>query len=193
MWRAVETYDSTKEASLDTWINFLLRRECSLIVEDHYNRVPRDGDGDPIPILSLTPSFDPDDDESWVLNIEDPCSTYDIEAVEGNEWFKRNAHLIFRVLNKHGAIDEVKAFAMILSGKYSSDKEIAKVMHVNWAKVGEVRLKAKLVFALMENIPLSRFTKDKNAEKVFKRIKSRLRPYLKQPTALTGVSSRLTL
>jgi len=181
MWSAIETYDPKWETKLSTWINFKLKRECSLIVQDHYNKVPRDGEGNPIAILSLTPEFDPENEDNWALNIEDPHATDGIDLVDGMEWFKRNTELIYKVLKPDGAIDEVEAFTMMMSDEYASDKEIARVLNVNWAKVGEVRMKAKIVFSIMEGIPLESFTRDKNAVKVYRRIRHLLRSHIRKP------------
>lgn len=186
LWRAIEKYErgrrgakAKKDAELHTWITKLLKQECSLIVEAHYNKVPRDGEGHPMPLQSLRVVYDTDNpDEENVMDVEDPRAEMAFDELADDEWFRKNVSLIFKVLKNKKSINEKLAFAMLLSGRYESDREIAEILDVNFAKVGEVRFKAKLVFALIEGIPIDTFTTAQNAEKMAVRMRHLLRSYV---------------
>lgn len=179
LWRAVEQYEEGKGAKLNTWITNILKQECSLLVQAHYHKVPRDKEGNPLHLLRLqTVPLWEDEERDKSIVVEDPAAAAAFDMIAETDWFKRDVRLIFKVLRKKKSIDEKKAFAMILSGKYASDREIADLLEVNFAKVGEVRFKAKLVFALLEGIPIETFTNAQNAEKLAKRLRHLLRPYV---------------
>lgn len=140
----------------------------------------------PIPLVGR----DEEGKESY-LDITDPNAEAAYEEVAAGPWFNRNTELVFRVLqNKEKVVDgkrvglnEPKAFSMILSGKYGSDKEIAELLgetpeSINFAKVGEVRFKAKIVFAIMERMSISSFTQARNAIPMAKRLRALLKPYV---------------
>lgn len=223
LWRAVEQYEEDKGAKLNTWITNILKQECSLIVEAHYNKLPRSYatcavcelgeepkvvrkkdltrhieqehemsvreyrelypdssvEGNPMPLMRLqTVPLWEDEEQDKSIVVEDPTAAAAFDMIAETDWFKRDVRLIFKVLQKKKSINEKQAFAMILSGKYASDREIADRLKVNFAKVGEVRFKAKLVFALLEGIPIETFTNAQNAEKLAKRLRHLLRPYV---------------
>lgn len=215
LWTAIDKYQTGRGAELHTWITNLLKQECSLIVEAHYNKVPRGYvtcaicgihrkdlsrhvedvhemsvdeyrelysdsrlEGIIMPLLPLTVVYDAEAPDEEGLDIEDPGAETAFDEVADNEWFRRNTDLIFKVLQKKQSINEKLAFAMILSGRYESDREIAEVLDVNFAKVGEVRMKAKIVFAILEDIPIENFTNAQNAKKIAKRMRHLLRPHV---------------
>lgn len=177
MWKAIEKYEEGRGTALNTWITKLLRQRCRLITQAHYNKQPRDAEGRvqiPLPLHRLQ-----EDGQDWFLDIEDPRAEAAFDVPIEQEWFDQNVDLVFKVLEHKKSIDEPRAFQMILSGGYKTDREIGDILGVNFAKVGEVRFKAKVVFALALGIPTDKFTHAKNAEKIAKRLRTRLRPYLK--------------
>lgn len=180
MWHAIEKYEEGHGATLDTWITKLLRQECKLITQAHYHKVPRDAEGHPIPLLPLVAQYE-DSDTELFLDIEDPEAQYQFDKIFEDSWFTDNVYAVFQVLKKKKALNEKLAFAMILSGQYKNDREIAEVLKVNFAKIAEVRFKAKIVFAILEGIPLDQFTKAQNAEQIAKRIKQQLNCMQKGP------------
>lgn len=178
-----------KEAQLDTWITKLLRQKCSLIVQEHYNKVPRDAEGTarhPIPLITQV-----GEDGELVFDIEDPTAEEAFAMIAAEDWFRYNVSLIYSVLEVRDSIDERRTFAMILSSKYSSDREIAEELGLNFAKVGEVRFKAKLIFALLEHIPIESFTRAQNAESLTKRLRRLIKLQENQPP-ITEPSGPLT-
>jgi len=172
LWQAIEKYDESRGTKLDSWITGLLRQECSLLTQAHYNKQNRGPDGRVLLHIPLTGTLE--DNEGEALDIEDPGALYAFDAVAELEWFRLHTELIFKVLQTKPSLDEKRVFEMLLSGQYESDREIADELEVNFAKVGEVRFKAKLVLAIMEQIPLSTVTKAKNVERVAHRLRAAL-------------------
>lgn len=256
IWDAISKYDPSKEAALNTWITRLLRQECVLIMQAHYNKVNRgrrrilfsiekerrmdcvreELNDSVIPECIWQGFKDTEQslaDEASVIvkkvdlvwSIVDSAEIYPVKQLqkviniyqegkvllhvplanssleefdEGSvdppdfeaeaafdnifavPWFRRNTDIIFQALqNKEpGGLNEKKVFAMILSGRYGTDREIADHLDINFAKVGEVRFKAKIVFALVEGIPISTFSKAQNALTLARRLRTLLKPYV---------------
>lgn len=180
IWDAIRKYDSSREAALNTWITRLLRQECVLIMQAHYNKVPRDAAGNAVTPISIDGFEDTDDEHKYEFLLPDKEAEAAFERIFAVPWFRKNTDIIFHALqNKEpGGLNEKKVFAMILSGRYGTDREIADHLDVNFAKVGEVRFKAKIVFALVEGIPISTFSKAQNALTLAKRLRTLLKPYV---------------
>jgi hypothetical protein len=180
MWRAVAQYKEDYKTKLSTWILKLLKQECSLLVESQYNCVPRDGQGNALFPLSLSSDLrqqQRDLDSPLYgkpitdIDIEDKRAYNAFEEVVEDSWFQERVKQISLILCKRKNLDERQIFSMILSDHYNSDKEIADEVGVNFAKVGEVRAKAKIALALLEGIPIRSFTRAKSAERLASRIR----------------------
>lgn len=275
MWNAIKKYNPDRGTALNVWITNLMRQECSLITQAHYNKVPRerkkklftienklqqmclvaafnskiiqeciwkgfkaieqplditatvevkkkdrlwyivDGavtykvkqlqkvltiyqDGKAILPVPLVGSLDKEEGGAdTFLDIEDPRAVAAYEELSTKNWFRKNTDLIFKILQnrerkyvlhtypglagyrlRRKGLNEKKVFAMILSGKYGSDREISELLDINFAKVGEVRFKARIVFALIEGIPLSEFSQARNVIGMAKRLRTQLLPYI---------------
>lgn len=177
MWDAIEKYDIERGTKLNTWITKLLKQKCALITQAHYNKQPRDSEGHVLVLLPLTGSYGNDEEEQFI-DVEDPEAQAAFDMVVERQWFSRHTELVRKVLKVGDSLDEQEAFTMILSGEYQSDREIADILKVNFAKVGDVRLKARIVFAILEHIPLRTFTQAHDIEKRAKRIRNILRSHV---------------
>jgi hypothetical protein len=173
VWKAVESWDPERGASLSTWIFNAINQGKSLIVESQYHKVPRDENGHPKYPVSIDAEKEIDTEgEEVSFQLEDPFAVDKVTEFAEEEWFRDCCKTIKEVLSSNF---EGNVFNMILSGNYDTDQSIADELEVDFAVVSEVRLKAKVAFALLNNIPLEAFTRAKNAEAIAKK----LQPLLK--------------
>jgi len=187
LWDAVSKYDPERtgkdgrKAELPTWIIRLLRQKCILLMQAHWDKLKT------VPLNYTT-----DEGEEVPLEVEDKEALTLINRLFERDWFDRYRIMIDQVLvgSKDdtepylGTVDEKKIFRMILSGRYATDSEIAEELGLNFAKVGEVRLKAKLVLAIMEEVPIQEVTKDKSSERLSKRLRYLLGKHVNSVPAL---------
>lgn len=136
----------------------------------------------PIPLVSSLE----DTDREGFIDLPDLNATAALENVLAEPWFRKNVRLIFHVLQNREpkGLNEKKVFAMILSGRYGSDRDISKLLDVNFAKIGDVRFKAKIVFAIVEGIPISTFSRAQNAVTLAIRIRNMLKPIVGELPAM---------
>jgi len=180
--KAIRDFKEGKGMKLSSWILHILKQECSLITENHYNKVPRADDapeeedkeegrkkkkkkegGTP---LYLEPLYRNIGGEEVALELEDLDAFEKMQEYEEQEAFNRDAKLVYKAL-KPGF--ERRCYKLLLTENWS-DNTIAKYLGVNFAKVGEVRFKAALAFAVLRNIPIAEFTNAKNAKRIQRRM-----------------------
>jgi len=176
VWKAVESWDPERGASLSTWIFNAINQGKSLIVESQYHKVPRDEDGRAQYPLSLETEIETDLDGDFIagIQIEDPFSVERVTEFIEDDWFQGCCRAI-RLALAEGF--EKNVFDKILSSEYETDQALADELGVDFALISDVRFKAKIAFSLLNDIPLETFTRAKSAEKVAQTMRTRLAQY----------------
>jgi len=173
VWHAVVSWDETRGMTLNSWIFSCIRQGRGLLIEEFYSGIPRTPDGNYISISSMDAELDLDDGEVET-QFADPRALDPIEAIAENESFDEAMWQIRATLPNelHKTI-----FDMILSEEYDSDQKIANALKIDFARVCDVRLRMKIAFAILHNIPISSFTKAQNARRIESELQRKLAPF----------------
>ena len=172
-WLAVTSFDPEQRASIDSWIFHRLRQACSLMIEERYVK-NRD-----VTMTSTDGSIeiDPEDVPIEGITLEDLHAKRTVEEIAEHEQVTMLSESIKSVMITSF---EREVFDLILSYDPDlSDQTIADNYDVDFAKVAEVRLKAKVALAILVGIKFETFTLAKNAEAVARRVATALHFSLK--------------
>ena len=166
VYQAVLSWREDKGATLSTWIYRAINNERGLFIEKNYNKVQRDEEGNPLYNYSLDKEVD-----EMPFQIEDAYSIDSLLSFIDEEWFQDLMIKIRKVLSE-GFNQQV--FDMIVSRKYESDADIAKELDVDFARVSEIRLKVKIAFAILNDIPIDSFTNAQNSITIERTLRKKL-------------------
>ena len=166
VYQAVLSWREDKGASLSSWIYRAINNERGLFIESNYNKVQRDTEGNPL----YTYSFDKEVDDV-PFQVADTYAIDNLLEFIDDEWFTSIMNKIRNVLSE-GFTQQV--FDMILSRKYESDADIAEELEVDFARVSEIRLKIKIAFAILGDIPIESFTTAQNSKTIEKTLRKKL-------------------
>jgi len=171
VWHAVVSWDEERGMALDSWIFHCINQGKGLFIEEYYPKVPRSKEGVPILLTSLNAMVDIDDDIVQA-QFEDVAALDKIKELSERESFEVSMQKIRLILPNefHQTV-----FDMILSEEYKSDQAIADELKVDFARVCDVRHRMKVAFAVLNNIPISTFTRAQNAARMAEEMKRKLK------------------
>jgi len=183
VWRAYTTWDSTKGTLLSTWTMGCILNERKSILENISRRSPRNLLGHIVPLLYIDANIHLDDDDDDVaFQLEDVLATDKIELPLLKEIYNDCIKGVHRVVDPLSQ----KIIRYITSGEYTKDQQIADVLtaehrklpkghlfyldeakggKIDFSKISDVRLKLKMGFAIMFQIPPSDFTNNINTSR----------------------------
>lgn len=187
LWQAIEKYDESKHCSLDTWITKLLKQKCSLLVENQYRAVPREVDGTPLYPEALYYKTETGEVER---EFEDVAAEARFNALIEKDWFKGFLRAVKPMLKQRKGYHEEQIWRLLLTGKYNTSQEIADELGINFAKVGSFRLKLKLIYCMLNDIPVEKATNVKNRDVLFKRLKRSFKPFTQNAGLLVQHTER---
>jgi hypothetical protein len=171
IWHAVTSWDEEKGMALDSWIFHCIQQGRSLMVEEFYGKIPRTSEGNRIPISSIDSMVTVEGDEEVEAQLVDMLAQEQITEFVERESFDEVMVKIRTILPNEF---HQKVFDMILSGEYDSDQDIADTLEVDFARIGDVRFRMKIAFAVMSDIPISTFTTAQNAARMASEMKRKL-------------------
>jgi hypothetical protein len=189
--RAVDRYDN-EQGDIENYVNRTLKYECILVLQEQYRDLPKTKEG----ILSRVDSEDVD----ILSTIEDLESSNGIEEFEMLDHYNYELGIIRQALKQryfirkeplyieHGGlivdsvmvsncykgISEIAIFDVLLTGNYTSDKKIASIFNINYAKVGEVKQMMRAGICLLNKWEVWNFTREVDIVRIAKRFRTRL-------------------
>lgn len=159
VWLALTKFDPSAGMSLDSWIFGQIQQAAGLIVEEQFhNRDLEHGrKARKATHLSIDTTTSRDDEGNEVDSIQiiDPTTDLKAFAMEDAEEVQRLRDVMKKAMRTEF---EFRVFDKIVSGDYNSDQLIADEEGVDFAKVGDVRLRMKIALAIECKIPFPLFS-----------------------------------
>lgn len=167
VWEAVIAFDPGRGLALKSWIFSIINQASSQVAKLQYHNMPHNQEGHGMQLLPLKAAYPgPGDEEQdgYEKSPSDPDSTALIEiGLLEQECINK-----IRPAMNEGFEQDV--FDMMI-GRKMKGGDIAKALDSNPARVSAVRLKIKIAYALINEIPLAEVSNAKNAPSLATRMK----------------------
>jgi len=160
IWRAYTLYNPDKGTKLTSWIIECITNEKRTIYETLLNQSPKHFiSGVLIPIVYIDGTYNLDNDDDVAYQLEDVNACAEVEEPLLREMFHKCVDAIKSIVRPedHVIIED------IISNEWTTDMAIATRLGKDFATVSEVRLKLKMGFAIIYEIPPTTFTINRNA------------------------------
>lgn len=176
IWLSIMSYNSAAGTKLATWIFGQLKQECSLIIEEQYSYFKGTT---VIRMDAVRNDDDPnEEDQAMGLQIKDESAAFDVESLGDIENTNLLSEQVAAVM-KTGF--EAEVYTLLLNNDPdSTDQAIADQFRVDFAKVAEVRYKAKVALAILIGMKFSKFTEAMNVEEVARRVSKEMHHTIQQ-------------
>jgi len=188
LWRAIEKYEDNKDCSLTTWIVTLLKQRCSLLVESQYHKVPRNEEGTP---LYPEPLYYSTEKGETIKEFEDKATEVAFTDWLDEEWLNGVIGSFKSILEQRKGYHEEQILRALLSGKYETDTAIADALGINFAQVSAFHVKLKMLYCLLNDLPVEKASGAANRHILFQRLKNQFQPYSKNDGLLLVQNKQL--
>lgn len=168
VWEAVIAFDPGRGLALKSWIFNIINQASGLIAKLQYHSMPHNQEGHGMQLLPLKAAYPEklgdDERDNYETQAADPDSTERIEI----KLLEEECTNRIRPAMNDGF--EQAVFDMMIGEKMKGG-DIATALGSNPARVSAVRLKIKIAYALINEIPLEEVSNAKNAPSLATRMR----------------------
>lgn len=167
VWEAVIAFDPSRSA-IGSWIYNIINQAASLVAKLQYHNMPHNADGHGMQLLPLNAAYTKTSNDEEQGGYE--SQPIDPDAMESVEAAALEQECIDKIRPAMNEGFEQKVFDMMVVRRMNGGN-IAVALDSNPARVSAVRLKIKIAYALIHEIPLEKVSTAKNAPSLATRMK----------------------